>query len=885
MLATAPLPGTSSPTLSPDGVDLGRMAALGGRTALHTAEGALSYADLAARAAEVVALLPRGRSLVHVRASSTVASVAQLVAARAAGHVVLLSAPGRPARALADAYDPDVVLGAGGVEVVRERSAHDLHPELALLMSTSGSTGSPKLVRLSQRNLVANTAQVRAALGVRPDDVAALTLPLSYCYGLSVLLSHLDAGASVLLTDRSVVDDCFWEQARAAGVTTVPGVPHTFELLERSGFAERSLPTLRQLTQAGGRMDPERVRRVARLGRERGFDLVVMYGQCEATARMACLAADLVESHPDCVGTPVAGGSVRIDDGEIVYGGPNVMLGYAETPADLALGRTVDELRTGDLGEVTPDGLLRVTGRRARFVKVLGHRVDLDTVERRLRADGHDVRVAGRDGLLALSSRGASSAPARERVRRSAVLASGVPADAVRVVAVEDHPLLPSGKPDHRAVLGLAAPPDAAEPAAAPDAGVAGLYAALLHREVGPGSTFTSLGGDSLSFVEVSVRLEELLGHLPRGWHLMTVAELDAVRRSPVRSGGLRLPRWRTVETSVALRALAIVLVVGTHTHLFTLQGSANALLVVAGYQLARFQLASDDPRERSRGLLGAALRMAVPTLVVVWAAHFLLGLYAPRNLVLLNWALGAEHLGPPWRFWFVEALLVALVGIGLLVRLPRVTALDRRHPLLLPVGLSVTAFVAFRLPVLDLPTPRMQGAALVVLHLVLLGWALARATSVGQRLALSALSAAMVMTFSGNPSRDGLTLACVLALLWVPTVRLPGPVVPVARVLASASLFVYVAHWQVLQWTWGLPEHGPVLGLVLGTAAGLAYWWLWTGPVTSAWSRLVTAARQGPSAVSPSGRVAYRSALAPPQPCQWLTSTQQLIRRRSRTR
>ncbi len=208
---------------------------------------------------------------------------------------------------------------------------------------------------------------------------------------------------------------------------------------------------------------------------------------------------------------------MRIDDGEIVYAGPNVMLGYAETAADLALGRTVDELRTGDLGEVTPEGLLRVTGRRARFVKVLGHRVDLDTVEGALRAGDHDVRVAGRDGLLAVSLRGASSAPARERVRRAAVRASGVPADAVRVVAVDEHPLLPSGKPDHRAVLALATPAEVGVGAAAVagDDGVAALYSVLLHRPAGPDSTFASLGGDSLSFVEVSVRLEELLGHLP----------------------------------------------------------------------------------------------------------------------------------------------------------------------------------------------------------------------------------------------------------------------------------------------------------------------------------------------------------------------------------
>lgn len=162
-------------------------------------------------------------------------------------------------------------------------------------------------------------------------------------------------------------------------------VPHTFELLERSGFAERDLPRLRYVTQAGGRMGPKRVRHWATTGRERGWDLYVMYGQCEATARMAWLPPHLAIEHPDAVGLPVPGASIDIEDGEIVYRGPNVMLGYAEGPGDLALGRTTSELRTGDLGRITEDGLLQVVGRRARFVKVLGHRVDLDGLEQRLR--------------------------------------------------------------------------------------------------------------------------------------------------------------------------------------------------------------------------------------------------------------------------------------------------------------------------------------------------------------------------------------------------------------------------------------------------------------------------------------------------------------------
>ena len=356
----------------------------------------MSYADLAARAAEVAERIGGTRRLVQVEAGRGMGTVAALLGAQAGGHAVLLGPPGESGRRLRAAYAPDVVVADGGVvDVLREHPAHDLHPDLALLLSTSGSTGSAKLVRLSHDNLVANTAQIRAALDIRPDDCAALTLPLSYTYGLSVLQTHLAAGASVLLPDHSVVDECFWQAAARAGVTTIPGVPHTFELLERSGFADRDLPRLRYLTQAGGRMEPERVRRLAELGERRGWDLVVMYGQAEATARMTCLPADLAAEHPDTVGYPVAGAEVTVEDGEIVFDGPNVMLGYAHGPADLALGRTVDRLRTGDLGELTPEGLLRVVGRRARFVKVLGHRIDLDALESRLRDAGRRRALHG----------------------------------------------------------------------------------------------------------------------------------------------------------------------------------------------------------------------------------------------------------------------------------------------------------------------------------------------------------------------------------------------------------------------------------------------------------------------------------------------------------
>ena len=843
------------------------LRAHGDRVALHTPDGAVGYSDLADRVDALAARLSGPRRLVQVEGRTTVDGVVALLAAQAAGHVVLLGAPGAPARSLRAAYDPDVVLTATGTtEVLREHTAHNLHPDLALLMSTSGSTGSPRLVRLSAGNLAANTEQIRQALGIRADDCAALTLPLTYCYGLSVLHTHLAAGASVLLTEHSVVDECFWQAAADAGVTTFPGVPHTFDLLERSGFAERDLPRLRYVTQAGGRMDPERVRAFAELGRRRGFGVCVMYGQCEATARIACLPPELATEHPDSVGVPVPGAEVRIEDGEIVLHGPNVMLGYADGPADLARGRTVDRLRTGDLGEITDEGLLRVVGRRARFVKVLGHRIDLDALERRLTGDGHEVLVSGRDGLLAVAATGVAAAPARERVRRATARAAGVPLDAVRVGAVETLPRLPNGKADHAAVLARLDPGTSAadEARGAPGrdeagrveptggGGVAALYTELLGRPAGPADTFVSLGGDSLSYVEVSLRLETLLGGLPTAWHVTPVAELERIRpaRGPedptagaAPTGRLhRLLGLRTVETSIWLRALAIVLVVGTHADLFTLQGSANALLVLAGYQAARFLLADPDRRARARRLLGSAARVAAPTVVVVVAAHLVMGLYEPRNLVLLNWVFGDAQLGPPWRFWFVEALVAALVVIALLVRSPAVAALDARFPLGLPLALAVLAWGLLRWPLLPLPVPHMQGSATTVLHLVLLGWAMARVRTRAQRLLVSGVALLMVMTFSFNESRDALTAAIVLLLLWVPASRLPGAVVPLVRVLAAASLYVYVAHWQLLQVMW--PLEVPLLATLGSLAVGVAYWWLWTGPLTVAARRVRDAVR-----------------------------------------
>ena len=805
------------------------------------------------------------RRLVLVAMDNRLEALVAYLAALREGHAVLLAAGDRPdvLATLREAWDPDVEIAVDGtVFVHRDAPGAELHPDLALLLSTSGSTGSPKLVRLSWDNVAANAEQIATFLQIRETDCAATSLPLHYCYGLSVLHSHLARGASIALTDLSVVDACFWDLARSAGVTSIAGVPWTFEMLERSDFADLELPRLRYITQAGGRLDPDRVRHWAQLGHERGWDFFVMYGQTEATARMAYLPPDLAATHAGAIGRPVPGGAFEVEDGELVYTGPNVMLGYATTAADLALGRTVTRLRTGDLGRRRADGLFEVTGRTSRHVKVLGHRVDLDLVEQRLRSRGRDVRVAGREGLVAVTVRGCADQGA---LRRAVCDVGHVPLGAVRVVEVAEHPTLPGGKVDQRAIVALSEttlgdPSAEPERLGPPRGSVNELYAVALHRDVVPDdATFATLGGDSLSYVEVSLRLEALIGDLPAGWHVTPVGRLQELVESarstprPATNGvddarthtayGLgRLVAWfararrpRTVETSVWLRAVSILLIVGTHADLFSLQGTAHALLVLVGFNIARFALNAPERRDRLKALGRGLGRVVAPTLAVIVPAHVIWGYYEPRNLLLANWVFGEERLGPPWRFWFIEALVLALVVTTVLAAVPAVLRAERRWPFGLPAALTLAAFT-LRLDLFELPVPRMQGSAAVVLFLFFLGWTIARMTTPRQRWLVTAGAVAMVGTFSGNPARDALSLAVVLALVWWRTTRLPHGLVPVVQVLAASSLFTYVIHWQVLEQLWGRP----LLAFAGSMAAGIAYWLVWSRTLPWAWRQIV---------------------------------------------
>jgi acyl-CoA synthetase (AMP-forming)/AMP-acid ligase II len=863
-----------------------------GASALVTPAVSVDYAELADRVAARRAELGTGRRLVFLAGSNSVETVVTYLAALATGHPVLFVAPdadgGAGLDALAARYAPDVIVRAGADDVAIERrgagSRHEFHPELAVLASTSGSTGSPKLVRLSGRNVLANARSIAEYLRLTPDDRAATTLPVHYCYGLSVVNSHLVAGGSLLLTDRSVVDPGFWADFDAHEATSIAGVPYTYELLESTDFVRRSHPTLRYVTQAGGRLAPERVRRLARLGRERGFDLFVMYGQTEATARMAYLPPELAESAAGAIGVPIPGGHFRIDEavgggapgeGELVYSGPNVMMGYAESPADLARGPELAELRTGDLGRRRDDGLYEITGRLSRFVKSFGLRLDLDRIERLLADDGIDARTVGLDERLAVFVRDERSI---RRARDAVARIADLPSHAFDVHAIAEFPRTANGKPDQAALRAHASllATDGAASAPHPEDPVAGLrdlYAELLGRpDATPDDSFTTLDGDSLNYIELALQLESRLGRLPTDWPSRSIRDLCGSRRparavsrpeesvvqppesvsgpsvsllDPVssRPGALLEPQRRRiarVETSVVLRALAIVLIVATHADVIQLQGGAHLLLAVAGFNLARFRLTrghldatatAGDLRaargRRVRGILRSARAIAVPAVLWVGGVALVARTYDPATVALSNWLVGSyDGWSDQWHFWFLESLVWAILAVAAIVAVPRLDALERRRPYGFAAVVLVAALALRYAASGGFTTSSPLHYALPgVAWLIALGWLIARSSTTRSRVAASVVVLATIPGFFGDPVREALVIAGLGLLVWATSLPVPAFLAGALGTVASASMFVYLTHWQVYP---PIEEVSPPLAIAASFAVGLAAWWAW---------------------------------------------------------
>jgi long-chain acyl-CoA synthetase len=445
-----------------------------GTTAIISEDGRkLTYEDLRDAADQFVQCIAKSAKTLGVVLCRNTPEclIAYLGALRSNHAVCLLDADLQPKllKHLLDAYKPEWVFAMDAIELVHysrnkvnggflylhepKLSSVDIAQELAVLLPTSGSTGSPMLARLSRENLQANACSIVEYLGITSNDRAVTSLPMAYSYGLSVIQSHLLAGATLLMTTNSFLQREFWNFFQEQGATSFAGVPYHYEVMLRMKMLQRSLPSLRTLTQAGGRLSPDLIQQVEKISTESGWQFFVMYGQTEATARISYVPAEMLRQKIGSIGISIPQGQLSLDahSGELLYSGPNVMLGYAKTRADLAKGNELNgQLRTGDLARQDDDGYFYITGRLKRFLKIFGKRFNLDEMESAIENHlGFAVACFGRDDLVAVAVEDPSAEALVSQVIRDILK---LHPSAFKIVQLDSLPRLANGKRDYQSL-------------------------------------------------------------------------------------------------------------------------------------------------------------------------------------------------------------------------------------------------------------------------------------------------------------------------------------------------------------------------------------------------------------------------------------------------
>ena len=279
---------------------------------------------------------------------------------------------------------------------------YPLNDNLSMLLTTSGSTGSPKLVRHKYGNLEANAENVAKAFSWTPDEVGICDLPMNYTMGLNVINSHLVVGASVLMVKANLMDPIFWDFIRVNGGTNFCGVPFSYEVLRRVGFNKMELPKLYTLAEGGGKLTDKMFRWIASYAESSGKRFCATFGTSETSARMAFLDPAMAMEKTGSIGKAIPNGELFLLDetdngdgtvsGELGYRGPNVTMGYALSRDDLLKGdEFCGEYHTGDIARRDADGFYYIIGRKGRFLKLFGLRVSLDETERILRTQYPDA--------------------------------------------------------------------------------------------------------------------------------------------------------------------------------------------------------------------------------------------------------------------------------------------------------------------------------------------------------------------------------------------------------------------------------------------------------------------------------------------------------------
>ncbi|MEM9989542.1 MAG: AMP-binding protein, partial [Pseudomonadota bacterium] len=516
-----------------------------------------------------------------------------------------------------------------------------------------------------------------------------------------MVTSHLLKGATIIVEHTEITEKDFYDKLESERVTTFPCVPFHFDLFERIGFRQWDLPDLNYITQAGGALAPHLAKTYAAWAKETDKEFFIMYGATEATARMAYLSSHLAECHSDTIGQPVSNGQFHLldpqgdlieevgEEGELVYTGPNVMLGYAEGREDLSKGRDHHQLHTGDMALKTADGLYKITGRISRFAKLYGKRFNLQDIENTLSAHGVTGATFSDDRSLFVATR------QKDSHRLIVDLISehfGIAPQDIKTREYQDLPTLSSGKIHYQALREDFARQEKEKaflstPQKSQKQALLDLYAETFLTEVSEEDSFRSLEGDSLRFIQISLGIEKIIGHLPQGWEDKPISALTE-GQSKVK------PKWLAeVETNVLIRVGAILLVLCNHGGAHFLKGGAHILLMVSAFNFVRFQY----PQILQGKVKPFLSNFLVNVLIPYWGIILIYGLYRSNiswaDIFLYRNIIGAPG-SPGFGTWFIEVMVQGFFILILLSQVKGVKSQYQKHPFSVAMALLCFAIM-----------------------------------------------------------------------------------------------------------------------------------------------------------------------------------------------
>jgi len=726
---------------------------------------------------------------------------------------------------------------------------------IAYVLFTSGTTGVPKCIVTAHTPLVHFVDWYEKTFAVDPTCHFSMLSGLGHDPVLRDIFVPLSTGASLHIPRPATVLDpvklhtWFAEQA----ITHAHVTPQLSRIL-CAGRRGSTLPTLRFLCSGGDLLRSKQANEI--VAAAPAAKVVNFYGSTETPQAMAFHVfdprVDTDEAVPIGRGiddvqlfvlgndlTPTVRGQVAIRTRYLSEGyRGDRELTHAKFIANPRSTDPTDRLYlTGDVGRPRADGAVVVEGRLDDQVKIRGFRVELgDVVAQLLRlpqireavvlaertSDGESRLVA----YLVAPEGGAKDDTVTATVREAMLAAAPVYMVPSRFVWLLHLPLLPNGKVD-RSLLRNLEPEEPETPGdlTPTEAAIAADWRALLGRsKISAEASFISLGGDSLSFIQASVKLEELLGRLPDRWETLSIAAL-ARAKQPGKS------RWTSIDSSVFLRAISIVAVVVGHFELPNLAGSVLALFVVSGMSFGRYLVPQVQQVQAITPIVRLVAKIAIPAILYSIVVNVASRLPIWPGVLLANNLVSDQKLVSGVGFWYIDVLVQCFVILAVLLAIPVVRRALSGDPFTFLVGATVVVIaLAYAAPYVIDTSHLADRTPLQYLRAVFLGWTLIYATTMPRKLIILALA---IPTFADiawyHEEYVWFPVVAVVYLLFTTRIQLPIYAGRLVNLVASASLFIYLTDHQVQQVLEKTPlGKYPIVMIGLACVAGIVAWKAW---------------------------------------------------------